>query len=265
MMIMSMSARRLVSGAVVAAAMGVAATQAGAVVLNFDDFTGQQLPYWEEQNFLFNPAKSNNDTKCYEEKCLMEIGQGDLTTMTYDASGLGPYGGKVQGEVIDPSPNYGDAFNLDFFYFVLVGLGTEQVNSLTVLGNKVGGGQVSAQFILGNPTGATATGASVSFATDEGSNANNSDDDTIQNNVGYWVDLDDQWNNLLSVSWLLNTNEDVQSAQARLDCVGAFESGLGSESSCKPTSVPPVPLPAAGWLLLAGVGGLVAMRRRKAA
>lgn len=29
--------------------------------------------------------------------------------------------------------------------------------------------------------------------------------------------------------------------------------------------IPPIPLPAAGWLLLAGVGGLVAMRRKKAA
>jgi hypothetical protein len=30
-------------------------------------------------------------------------------------------------------------------------------------------------------------------------------------------------------------------------------------------TVAPIPLPAAGWLLLAGVGGLVAMRRKKAA
>ena len=41
--------------------------------------------------------------------------------------------------------------------------------------------------------------------------------------------------------------------------------GQGSDVAVNGGDIPPVPLPAAGWLMLAGVGGLVAMRRRRKA
>lgn len=48
---------------------------------------------------------------------------------------------------------------------------------------------------------------------------------------------------------------------------GLLDGGLGVSSSSAITftanSIAPVPLPAAGWMLLAGLGGLVAMKRRK--
>ncbi|MEP6017757.1 MAG: VPLPA-CTERM sorting domain-containing protein [Paracoccaceae bacterium] len=40
---------------------------------------------------------------------------------------------------------------------------------------------------------------------------------------------------------------------------------LIAEVGSNPANVPPVPLPAAGWMLLAGLGGLIGMRRKKAA
>jgi hypothetical protein len=260
--------RTAVAAAVVAVGATFGAASANATVITFTGFNGQQLPYWEEQDFLFDPAKSNNDSKCYETECLMEIGQGEVTTMTYDASGGGPYGGKEQGEVIDPSPNYGDPFTLSFFYFVLIGNGEDQENSFTVTGNKVGGGTVSAQFVLDGATGPVVNGAVVSFAGDADTNNNDVDNGVIQKNVGYWVDLDPTlWSNLLSAVWTANTfdgnGNQVLSAQMLLDCVGANESGLGSESNCAPTTTV-IPLPAPILLLLGGIGALgLAARRRK--
>ncbi len=43
----------------------------------------------------------------------------------------------------------------------------------------------------------------------------------------------------------------------------ARASGFSNTREYQYGSVAPVPLPAAGWLMLAGIGGLVAMRRRK--
>ncbi|MFN3846312.1 MAG: VPLPA-CTERM sorting domain-containing protein, partial [Paracoccaceae bacterium] len=41
--------------------------------------------------------------------------------------------------------------------------------------------------------------------------------------------------------------------------------GVGGTVIVPPTGVPPVPLPAAGWMLLAGLGALAASRRRRKA
>lgn len=252
------------SGAAIAAAFvaGLAGTAQGSVI-TFDGFNGQKYDYWEEQDFLFSPAKSNNDSKCYETECLMEIGQGDLTTMTFDASGGGPYGGDEA-----PVDEYGDVFNLDFFYFVLIGNGEGADNSFTVTGYYEDLTTISATFVLGNPTGATADDATVSFAADADTNKNDTDDGTIQKGVGYWVDLGDEWNDLVKVSWFVNTfdgnGNQVISAQMRMDCVGANESVTGAQSGCAPATV--VPVPAALPLLTGGLlwlAGLAGWRRRR--
>ena len=245
------------------AALGLAATSASAAVVDFDDLNGNPA-YYENQNFLFTPVGNSSSGLCYDGRCLQELTQGQVTTMTYDASAGGPYGDGGQGGASIPlstvAPNYGDAFNLDFFYFLLTGNGAASSNLLTVTGTFANNSTVSATFALNASTGATATGANVVFASDYDGNNNNTPDGTIQKNVGFWVDLDDRWHGIVSAKWTSGST-----AQVRLDCVGANESGLGSASGCKPSTMSPVPLPAAGWMLLAGLGGMVAMRRRKKA
>jgi hypothetical protein len=260
---------------------------ANAAIMDFDGFTGNNVGYWEQNDFLFNPAKSNNDTKCYDNKCLMEIGQGVVTTMTHDADGepkpldlsgflpgSGP-GNKLTEDERDEAlaTVYNDVFNLDFFYFLLVGNGDDQENSFKVTGtyedaSRSADGMVSAEFVLGDDIISTfATGADVSFA----KAATGSCDDTtatIDKNCGYWVDLDDTlWNALTSVTWAANTfdgnGKQVLSAQMRLDCVGANEDNPGENHGCDPTDIP-IPLPATAWLLLGGLVTLgAAVRRRK--
>ena len=260
----------------------LAASSASAVVINFDEYNGFGTGYWEESQFLFSPAKSDNDVKCYISRCLMEIGQGELTTMTYDEDAVGPHGGGTGANAVpaeEVEEHYGDEFNLDFFYFVLVGQGEEQENNLTVTGTFADGSTVTATFIIHTDTGEVEVReynsdgdliddsgvAIVSFATDENSNHNDTDDGTIQYNVGYWVDLGDEWHGIVDATWTLNTFDTngnrVLSAQARLDCVGAFESGTGAESGCSPGGE--IPIPASLPMLLAGLGGLGILYRRR--
>ena len=271
------------AAATIIAALLLGGSAANAAVMDFDGSEGvASVGYWEENNFLFNPAKSNNDTKCYDNKCLMEVGQGELTTMTYDDdgtpkpvdlsgfTGTGP-GGKLTEEERNAklAEVYDDVFNLDFFYFSLVGKGVGVGNSFTVEGTYSNTllGTVSATFVLGDPLGAVATtGATSSFALARAGGCDAATT-TIEFNCGYWVDLDDDWNSLTSVTWtpnplptVQNGNSSTKYSQMRLDCVGANESGLGADSSCDPSDIP---LPATAWLLLGGLVGLGAVVRRR--
>jgi hypothetical protein len=57
---------------------------------------------------------------------------------------------------------------------------------------------------------------------------------------------------------VVNVNEDVNAALS----LASFESKQTLPSVAGSIAVSPVPLPAAGWMLLAGIGGIVALRRR---
>lgn len=254
----------------VSALIAFAGTSAGAAVIDFDGLNGNPA-YFEDQSFLFSPVGNSNSSLCYDNRCLQELGQGSVTTMTYDSSEGGPYGDGGQGGNSIPlsvvSPNYGDAFNLDYFYFLLTGNGEDSTNSLTVTGTFANNTTVSAMFNLLAGTGLTATGANVVYAADYDGNNNNTDNGTIQKNVGYWVDLDDNWNGVTSVTWSAGLT-----AQVRLDCVGANElGGLGSTNGCAPfdddgnTGGPmnPIPLPAGLPLLASALGLGLFLRRRR--
>ena len=65
-------------------------------------------------------------------------------------------------------------------------------------------------------------------------------------------------------SFLINIGSVQTTALTLVDSTSQFNpNGSKDGFDVAEFSVTPVPLPAAGWMLLAGVGGLVAMRRRR--
>lgn len=139
----------------------------------------------------------------------------------------------------------GGVFDLLGFYFALIGNGTatQGVQDITVTGLFEDLSTISRTFSL-NALLASFIDTPVAGADDPGATA-------ILKNDGYFVTIaNGLFNNVVEVNWSTNS-KGVKSANARLDNV------LVSDPS-------PVPLPAAGWMLLAGIAAMGVMKRRKA-
>jgi hypothetical protein len=241
-----MNYRSAVAVGLLAFAMGVAADVAGATVLNFDDQPSAGGPndvdvYGDFQIF---PSGGTADTKCYPENsgCLKEVNQGEITRLS-----------RVDG----------GTFDLTSFYFVLVGNGNFLDATFSVLGSN----GTLFELMLGDalssfaPTVVTFVNGTPDTFVDTGK---------IENNQGYIVDFSatNLFKGITYVDFLTDVTPSTSggqpaSSQGRLDCVTVNEAA--ASTTCVPTTPSVVPLPAAGWLLLAGVGGLLAMRRKKAA
>jgi hypothetical protein len=209
---------------------------ASAATISFDDVDGNTSggnpKTYTSQGFSFTPVNINNDGKCASGSCTKESQQTGLPTMTFG----------------------GNAFTLKSFYFSIIGEGTGGANFISVEGFDASGSTGSAitfnlsEALSNFPSskGVTvsytkaATGAACSTPTDLPSNV-------ICKNHGYTADLSGlaAFQDVTSIQW-------SSSATAQ---------GLIDDIMTGGTAV--VPLPAAGWMLLAGVGGLAAMRRRK--
>jgi hypothetical protein len=209
---------------------------AHATIISFDTITGGgPNSTYTESGFTFEPAGSTADIKCWDGKCLKEVQQGLVTTMTGDSSN---------------SP-----FELDFFYFALVGKTTTANNSFTLVGTKTDNSKIEAVFEEGDDLGTFNTDATLSFAKDLGGNTDNG---FLQFNLGYWVDLGDEWTNLVSVDWVSNTAIGSQDGQYRLDCIGV--QGELRNGGCTASDVPE---PSSLALLGLGIVGLSLVRRKK--
>ncbi len=237
-----MPSRSIMNALRAGAVLLASALGAHATTINFDANVGGNPgdPY-VEAGYQFDPNKSNNDVKCAENRCLMEVQQGTITTMT-----------RVDGL----------AFDLLGFYFALVGVGNDQnpdeTQSIVVTGYYEAGGSVSQTFTLDELLSSYLPDYLVT-GYDEPT------DTTIDKNDGYVVSiLNGLFNGVTSVTWETNylackkdhgdtvCADDPKSAQARLDNV----------------VVASVPVPAAGWMLVAGIaalGGLAGLRRHKRA
>jgi hypothetical protein len=117
---------------------------AHATIISFDTITGGgPNSSYTESGFTFVPAGSTADIKCWDGKCLKEVQQGLVTTMTGDSSN---------------SP-----FELDFFYFAMIGTTTTVNNSFTLVGKKANS-EIRASFSEGDALGPFSTDATLSFA-----------------------------------------------------------------------------------------------------
>lgn len=216
------------------------------------------------------PAESGNGS-CLNEK---NGGQGIISTVSRPADLSG-----VLQELDDAKQkDYPDvlqsvsstelkAFTLVSFWFQLLGNGKndEGPNAITVVNT---GGQPDPLY----PDQTTAPNATSSFTYEEGqiyANVVNfktglSEKIDKNNKDGYVATFTTEFANVLSVSWYNKT-----SANIRVDCVKTSYDG-GSDVYSKacgfePTPPAVVPVPAAGLLLVGGLGALAAIRRRKAA
>ena len=244
----------IIAKTIIASAIATFGGAANAAVIGFDEITGGgPNSTYTESGFTFSPAGSTGDIKCWDTKCLKEVTQTVGTTMTYDA---------------EPDETL-DSYSLDFFYFAAVGNTTTENNSFVVQGLDSDENVLySAEFVIGEKFAsvdfddAASSSAFLSFAKDIGGDP--ADPTVINYNVGYWVDLTG-WLDIYYTNWFINTADGPTDGQWRLDCVGANEPDTsGANSGCEPAA--PVPLPAAGWLLISALGGLglAARRRRKA-
>jgi hypothetical protein len=211
-----------------AAGISLAAAQsASALTVTFDDaLGGSPSGTYEEAGFVFQPNSATNDVKCYDDTCLKEFRQGEITTMVKQDGG---------------------AFDLVGFYFALIGNGTqtEGVQDITVTGTRADASTVSLTFALNSLLTSFAPSAALVGADSPGAT-------TILTNDGYIVSiLGGLLDNVIQVDWTTNS-VGVQSASARLDNVMVRDPA-------------PVPVPAAGFLLAGALGAAALLRRRKAA
>ena len=149
------------------------------------------------------------------------------------------------------------------FYFALVGNDSD----IIVTGVFGDGTSVTKQYKVDDEAGTDFAVGEVTLAEPFNGAEAGDNTDVLGNAQGsngpfYFANLGTSFTNVKKVFFYSD-----QDSNLRLDCVGleAMLSSAQDPSSCGTSSDEPpvVPLPAAGWMLLAGVGGLAAMRRRK--
>lgn len=243
--------------------------------VDFDDLgnSGNKAgnPYISNGGFYFDPTNVNNDNKCEGSggKCLGQDNSTGPNSITSITLGQDPFSASLPGDgLFDENTNpdgtkWGEytSFNLISFYFALVGNNAD----IIVEGVFGDGTTTKRQYTVDDSTsnGDFAVGE-VTFAEPfngaaAGDNVDQLEKASGNNGPFYYANLGQNFMDVKKIFFYSDQNSNL-----RLDCVklSGELTGTPQSSSCG-TTMTPVPLPAAGWMLLAGVGGLAAMRRRK--
>lgn len=232
--------------AALALAIGLSGAASAATITTVIDFDSGNPPYDPGANseaivdgYSVKPTNIQSGN-CDVNKCTIESGQGDQLgierieePLKFDAISFwfSPTG-RAANPVFDEDGNIIE-------------------NYIEVTAFK-GAFETTIQFYLGRSLPTFAPLATVVQDNGEGSTASATDECklVICKNTGYLVTFtSDLFKGIDRIQWGAK-----DSGQSRIDSI-----------TLKREEMEVIPLPAAGWLLLAGVGGLVAMRRKKAA
>jgi hypothetical protein len=227
-------------------ALGLAGS-AGATTIGFDSaLGGNPHGIYEEDGYSFTPNSGTNGN-CpvpTDAPCLKELTQGEITTMTQTAGGL---------------------FDLLGFDFVLVGSGNNPNNpnntsSMIVTGHL--NPAVSFEIKLGDALG---TFTNYILTTVSGVSTGN-----VTFNQGYRVSFLNGLFDGVGMVEFTTVETIVCDPGSKKKCVpgtsgGNAQARIDNIVVPDPVEPPPVPVPAAGWMLVAGLGGLAALRRRRTA
>jgi hypothetical protein len=210
---------------------------AATIVFDFEDANNGDSTY-QSQGYTFDPVNLNSSQACADDganpkHCFLEVTQGDPTTLTNDNE---------------------NTFDLLAFHINFQGAGAQEDNVMALYGE---GGTPSTEIEIGQIY--DGSGAfSVYLASDLSQVTT-----ALEQQTSYWIIInDDYFDGVAAFTW--NASD---GANNRVDCVfisdGGDNIGISDVGGCA-TSTPEVPLPAAGWLLVGGLGGLAFMRRRTA-
>ena len=232
--------------AAVAASIAIMGGTAQAGTVHIEDFgtTKPSNPY-ENGGYVWDPVSATQG-QCYDAWCIKEAGTQDLLT------------------TVDTYPDDSLKFDLLGFYVNLDGNGSvegegdDAKENFLEITSDIG----TDDLILGLNTSYFAD-ATVSIYEEVSLDPV---DFLEKKSDGFWVIIEEGFT---GVDELFFTA--LGSANVRIDCMALGQGdyqfgGLDELSSCVPSSPPPpneIPVPAAGWLLLAGLGGLAAMRKRR--
>ncbi|WP_227257988.1 VPLPA-CTERM sorting domain-containing protein [Kangsaoukella pontilimi] len=237
-----------------AGALSFAAGAASAATYTIEDF-GEKKPDdpYVSQGYIYDPANGVNG-QCYDKEtwCLKEAGTQDFLT------------------TIDTTPEDNVLFSLLGFYVNLDGVGSQEgegddaiVNYLRITDNTDEGDVLTLGLNIDYKND-TDYNSLVSIFTVEETPEEVSFLD--KRSEGFWVIIESGFTDVTKLTF-----EALGSANVRIDCMALAQGGdhgfegVSSISTCAPSMPPPpeIPLPAAGWLLIGGLGGLAAMKRRK--
>ncbi|MGI1661248.1 VPLPA-CTERM sorting domain-containing protein [Palleronia sp. KMU-117] len=209
---------------------------------------------YKKDGYTYSPLNFNSSDACYTigdapgdtKRCFLEVRNGEATNVVQDDKDpfdLLSFHFNFQGDNSNAGgPNAQPAINrLDLFSMIGEAVGPTTNISLGSAYDGTG----AFKIYLASDTSAVFTGALVK-------------------QTGYFVVFNDWFDGITKFTW-----DAVDNKQIRIDCVSISPDGANISASdlgeCAPSSTPVIPLPAAGWLLIAGIGGLAAVKKRKRA